>query len=106
MTCRSFGQLRMQARESGAFYCEFRVRHPDQSVHWIAGKGEVSRDPTGPAQWLTGVFYDITDRKQFEARLLALNETLEGRIAEVREEARTLEISEPNGRVACERAEP
>ena len=57
-----------QARDSGAFYSEFRVRYPDQSVHWIAGKGEVSRDPGGSPRWLTGVFYDITDRKQLEAR--------------------------------------
>ena len=85
------------ARHKGAFYSEFRVRHPDQSVHWIAGKGEVARDPTGPSGWLTGVFYDITDRKQLEARLLALNETLEARVAEVREEARTLEILNRTG---------
>jgi PAS domain S-box-containing protein len=86
-----------EARQSGAFYSEFRVKHADQSVHWIAGKGEVSRDPAGPARWLTGVFYDITDRKQLEARLLALNETLEARVAEVREEARTLEILNRTG---------
>jgi PAS domain S-box-containing protein len=36
-----------QARQGGAFYAEFRVRHPDGSVHWLAGKGEVSRDATG-----------------------------------------------------------
>jgi PAS domain S-box-containing protein len=85
------------ARESGAFYSEFRVRHSDQSVHWIAAKGEVSREVTGPPRWLAGVFYDITNRKQLEARLLALNETLEARVAEVREEARTLEILNRTG---------
>jgi PAS domain S-box-containing protein len=85
------------ARETGAFYAEFRVRHPEGSIRWIAGKGEVSRDRTGDARWLTGVIYEITERKQLEARLLALNETLEARVAQVQEEARTLEILNRTG---------
>ena len=35
------------AERSGAFYVEFRVRHSDRSVHWIAGKGEATQDATG-----------------------------------------------------------
>ena len=88
-----------QARESGVFYAEFRVRPPDGSIRWIAGKGEVSRDQAGEPRWLTGVFYEITERKQLEARLLALNETLEARVAQVQEEARTLEILNRTGGV-------
>jgi PAS domain-containing protein len=86
-----------QARESGDFHAEFRVRHPEGSLRWIAGKGEVSRDQAGEPRWLTGVFYDITERKQLEARLLALNETLEARVAQVQEEARTLEVLNRTG---------
>ena len=67
------------------------------SGRWIAGKGEVSRDQAGEPRWLTGVFYEITERKRFEARLLALNETLEARVAQVREEARTLEVLNRTG---------
>jgi signal transduction histidine kinase/CheY-like chemotaxis protein len=100
------------ARRTGAFYAEFRVRHADGSVHWIAARGELApapRDPTAPmqasarlagegtGQWLIGVCYEITARKELEARLLALNETLEARIAELREEARTLEILNRTG---------
>jgi PAS domain S-box-containing protein len=85
------------ARETGVFYAEFRVRHPDGSVHWIAGKGEASTDEAGRGHWLAGVYYEITDRKRLEARLLALNETLEARFAEVREEARTLEVLNRTG---------
>ncbi len=88
-----------QARESGAFYAEFRVRPSEGSIRWIAGKGEVSRDQAGEPRWLTGVFYEITERKQLEARLLALNETLEARVAQVQEEARTLEILNRTGGV-------
>ncbi|HUC73113.1 MAG TPA: ATP-binding protein [Stellaceae bacterium] len=85
------------AAETGSYYVEFRVRHSDRSVHWIAGKGEATKDETGRALWLTGVYYEITDRKQLEARLLALNETLEARLVEIREEARTLEILNRTG---------
>src|SRR5690242_16761670 len=72
------------AKESGAFYAEFRVRHPDKSIHWLAAKGQLVR--RGPSDHLLcGGLYDISDRKALEARLLALNETLEARVAEVRE---------------------
>src|SRR5580700_9954780 len=29
------------AKSSGSFYVEFRVRHLDGALHWIAGKGQV-----------------------------------------------------------------
>ncbi len=86
-----------RAAQSGAYYSEFRVRHPDGSVHWIAGKGEARKSDNGRIRWVSGVYYEITERKALEARLLALNETLEARIAELREEARTLEVLNRTG---------
>ena len=50
---------------------------------------------------LRGGLHDISDRKALEARLLALNETLEARVAEVREEARTLEVLNRTGIVVA-----
>ncbi len=44
-----------------------------------------------------GPIYDINERKQLEARLLSLNETLEARVSELREEARTLEVLNRTG---------
>ena len=72
------------APETGRFSVEFRVTHPDGSVHWIAAKGRV--DSHSPAL-LRGAIFDITERKALEARLLAVNETLQARIGHVREEA-------------------
>jgi PAS domain S-box-containing protein len=86
-----------RAAQSGAYYSEFRVRHPDGSVHWIAGKGEARKSANGGAGRVLGVYYEISERKALEARLLALNETLEARIAELREEARTLEVLNRTG---------
>jgi PAS domain S-box-containing protein len=70
------------AAETGTYYAEFRVTHPDGSRHWIAGKGEAIKDEGGRRRWIAGIYYDIAKRKALEARLLALNETLEARVDE------------------------
>jgi len=70
------------AGERGPYYVEFRVTHPDGSVHWIAGKGEIAKDETGQARYAAGVYYEISERKALEARYLALNESLEARVAD------------------------
>jgi len=85
------------AARTGSFYAEFRVRGADGGVRWIAGKGEAGPDDGGGRRYLSGVYRDITERKQLEARLLSLNETLEARVAEIREEARTLEVLNRTG---------
>ena len=68
-----------EAKQSGRFYVEFRVRHANQNVHWIAGKGQMSAEAS--VCLLRGAISDITDRKALEARLLAVNETLEARVS-------------------------
>jgi signal transduction histidine kinase/CheY-like chemotaxis protein len=85
------------AAQTGSFYAEFRVRGADGGVRWIGGRGEASPDESGARRYLSGVYRDISERKQLEARLLAVNETLEARVAELREEARTLEILNRTG---------
>lgn len=71
-----------QAGATGRYYVEFRVTHPDGTSHWIAGKGEIAKDETGRPQRVAGVYFDISERKALEARLLALNEGLEARVAD------------------------
>jgi PAS domain S-box-containing protein len=85
------------ATRTGNYNVEFRVRHSDGSVHWLAGRGQIASDETQHARWLRGAYHEITERKALEARLLALNETLEARVAEVRDEARTLEVLNRTG---------
>ena len=70
------------AGERGAYYVEFRVTHPDGSVHWIAGRGEITKDDIGRARRVAGVYFEISERKALEARFLALNESLEARVAD------------------------
>jgi len=83
----------LEAAKAGETYSvEFRVRYRDGNVHWRAAKGAVVRSPNSQPRRIRGTIQDITDRKALEVRLLAVNETLEARVAELREEARTLDV--------------
>jgi PAS domain S-box-containing protein len=63
------------AIEKGAPWdVEFRVAHPDGSVRWVMGKGEVLRDEAGRPVRLLGVNVDITDRKRADEALRASEE--------------------------------
>jgi PAS domain S-box-containing protein len=63
------------AIEKGAAWdVEFRVAHPDGSVRWVMGKGEVLRDEAGIPVRLLGVNVDITDRKRAGEALRASEE--------------------------------
>ena len=85
------------ASEGKDFSVEFRVTHTDGSVHWIAAKGQIPSGSSSSIPLLRGAVFEITDRKALEARLLSLNETLEARVSEVREEARALEVLNRTG---------
>jgi PAS domain S-box-containing protein len=55
---------------------EFRVIHPDRSIHFIKAYGKIKRDTQGNAQSMIGVNFDVSDRKQAEAQLKKINEEL------------------------------
>lgn len=61
---------------------EFRVVHPDGSVHWLVGLGQPQRDEDGVVTRMIGVNFDTTDRKRTEHELQQLNATLERQVAE------------------------
>jgi PAS domain S-box-containing protein len=64
-----------QALQTGDFAAEYRVVHPDESLHWIAAKGRVFLDQSGNPIRMSGVDLDISDRKQSEDQIRsALNE--------------------------------
>ncbi|HAA27757.1 MAG TPA: histidine kinase [Cyanobacteria bacterium UBA8553] len=61
--------------EEGADYnIEFRVIWPDDTVHWVASKGQVYYDEKGIAVRMTGINMDISDRKQAEKERIQLLE--------------------------------
>lgn len=47
------------------FDAEFRVVHPDGSLHWLATRAEAVRDPDGMRR-VVGVVIDVTKRKEAE----------------------------------------
>ncbi len=49
---------------------EYRVCHPDGSVHWLISRGKPMRDIDGKVTRYIGAIIDITDRKQIETELI------------------------------------
>ncbi|XGV99408.1 MAG: PAS domain S-box protein [Leptolyngbya sp. BL-A-14] len=76
------------------FEAEYRVLHPDGSLHWIIGRGRGIYSEAGQVTRMIGVVLDITDRKQAEQQIQALNQTLEQQNLELEAlvEQRTAEL--------------
>ena len=55
---------------------EFRIVHPDASVHYIKAYGIVVKNAEGNPQSMIGVNFDISDRKKAETNLQLANEEL------------------------------
>jgi PAS domain S-box-containing protein len=77
---------------NGAYETEFRVILPGGGARWIGGYGHAVPDETGRAVRLTGLSFDVSERRAAAEALARLNEDLERRVeAEVqaREAAQT-----------------
>jgi PAS domain S-box-containing protein len=62
--------LTREARErTHMFAADFRVIWPEGSTHWLHAKGTVLVDDSGLPSRSMGVVWDITERKQAEAKL-------------------------------------
>ena len=57
---------------------DYRVVWPDGSIHSIAARGKVYRDEHGKPLQMTGVCWDVTDRKRSELALATVNAQLAG----------------------------
>ncbi|HWQ33549.1 MAG TPA: PAS domain S-box protein [Blastocatellia bacterium] len=58
-------------------HLEYRIILPDGSLRWVEGKGRVIRNNEGRPVQLTGICFDITNRKQIEAQLQEQRELVE-----------------------------
>jgi PAS domain S-box-containing protein len=56
---------------------EWRVIWPDGSVHWLAGRFQVHNDAGGTLARMSGVNFEITERKRIENELRRANQDLE-----------------------------
>ncbi len=58
------------AQNTTELRAEWRVMEPGGAIRWLMSRGKPILDSTGQAQRFIGVVIDITDRKQFEEKLL------------------------------------
>ncbi|MBF0504515.1 MAG: PAS domain S-box protein [Candidatus Omnitrophica bacterium] len=64
--------------DTGEIYeTDYRVVWTDGSVHYITARGELIRDNNGVAQLISGVIWDITERKQMDDEKSRLLEIIE-----------------------------
>ena len=85
--------LSSQAMESGRpTSAEWRVVWPDRSVHWIAGSWQVFMDASGEPSRMIGINTDISERKQAEEALSAMNHALESQTALLQSSEELLKI--------------
>ena len=56
-------------KESGAYVREYRIRRKDGEVIWIQDRGQIVCGPDGRVDYISGVFFDITERRRSEEAL-------------------------------------
>ncbi|MBV8192687.1 MAG: response regulator, partial [Alphaproteobacteria bacterium] len=80
-------------RRKGTFELEHRVGRADGSLGWALLRAVPIIDRRGEIMEWFGAAFDITDRREAEARLRELNETLESRVAERTNELLQAEVA-------------
>jgi len=74
---RALAQVEEAFKTGAPTEAEWRVIWPDGSVHWIAGRFQVHKNAEGRPLRMSGVNFEITERKQIENELRRLNGDLE-----------------------------
>jgi PAS domain S-box-containing protein len=64
---------------------EYRVIWPDDSIHWVRGRGQVTFDANGKPLRMSGTLMDVTDRKLAELQLERLLEERQAEAEELRQ---------------------
>jgi PAS domain S-box-containing protein len=61
--------LKETIEQNRPYMVEYRVVWPDGSIHHIAARGNLVHDAKGSQEIISGIIWDITERKQAEERL-------------------------------------
>jgi PAS domain S-box-containing protein len=65
-----------QAQRTGELSAEYRVVHPDGSVHWLQAKGRVFPAADGKPARMVGFMHDVTQRRRAEEELKTMEHKL------------------------------
>ena len=76
------GEIARAIKERKTWRSEFRVRHRDGSVRWLAAAGLIEYGANGEPVLMRGINFDITERKVAEQELRGYHEILEGTVHE------------------------
>lgn len=68
--------IRRALDQNAEYESEYRCIWPDGSVHWVHSRGRRRDDPSGRALRISGISFDITDRKRAEDALRESEERL------------------------------
>jgi PAS domain S-box-containing protein len=71
------GEMRSAFAAGGGYESSFRVRWPDGSMHDLSARGKVVDGADRERTQMTGVIWDVTERKRAEERLVRLLAELE-----------------------------
>ncbi|MHB8067324.1 MAG: PAS domain-containing protein [Desulfobaccales bacterium] len=80
-----------------AYVREHRIRRKDGEIRWIQCRGQIFCDAQGKIDYISGVTFDITDRKRIEEALREARDALEQRVAD-----RTADLSRVVGQLQQE----
>ena len=64
-------------KEDGGYVREYRIRAKDGRIRWIHSRGQIVYTPDGRIDYVSGVFFDISERKAAEEFLAATQERLQ-----------------------------
>ncbi len=63
-----------RVKDKQSYHIEYRIVWPDGSLHWLAERGKLYCNEAGQPARVTGVCWDISERKQYERDLLEMSE--------------------------------
>jgi PAS domain S-box-containing protein len=56
-------------KDSGSYIREYRIKRKDGKIIWIQDRGQIICGPDSRVEYISGVFFDITERRQAEEAL-------------------------------------
>jgi PAS domain S-box-containing protein len=56
-------------KDSSSYVREYRIKRQDGGIIWVQDRGQIICDPDGKVAYVSGVFFDITERRQAEEAL-------------------------------------